>query len=182
MCGASIGNYQRMRILLLLVLSIIAYMVHSLSFRTATPQDVAFAKSTMLKNAMNPLSISQANLLVATKDSTVVGFGQVRELDERYCELASLFVLPEYRRHGVGTAIVEALLKRHDAAAAANRDVCLLTLKPTVLFYEPHGFRIVGDISMMPKTIQVEFAAGNLVSLLLGNDLVCMVRSSSKSE
>ena len=102
----------------------------------------------------------------------VVGFGQIRPLTPDYAELASLYVLPEYRKQGIGTALVKELLKCYDAEKQ-EAVVCLLTLRPTIPFYTPHGFRVVENI---PEPLKFEFKAGSVISTLLGNDLVCMVR------
>lgn len=142
-------------------------------FRPATFAHVSFARETMLRQAMNPLSISQQTLLVALdKDEKLVGFGQIRPLTSDYAELASLFVLTEYRKQGIGTALVEELLKQYDAEKQ-QAVVCLMTLRPTIPFYTPHGFKVVENI---PEPLQFEFKAGSVISTLLGNDLVCMVR------
>jgi GNAT superfamily N-acetyltransferase len=148
----------------------------SIAFRSATPKDVFLARTILFREAMNPLSISQDRLLVAVDtdaDDRVVGFGQIRELDASvYSELASLFVLPEVRRQGIGSAIVEELLSRHN-----SNDICLLTLRPTMALYERHGFRLLENEALhnMPQSFQLEYAAGSVLSKVLGNELVCMV-------
>lgn len=169
---------QVFRCFLFCVFSAVTYAL--VEFRPATVADVSFAQKTMLRQAMNPLFISQQTLLVATMDSKdekqlVVGFGQIRPLTPDYAELASLYVLPEYRKQGIGTALVEELLKRHDAENHQQKAtaVCLLTLRPTIAFYAPHGFKVVQNI---PEPLYFEFKVGSVISTLLGNDLVCMVR------
>jgi len=163
-------------------------------FREATPQDVSLARTTMFRKAMNPLSIKQETLLVAydkeNEENSVCGFGQIRPLDDAFSELASLFVFPSYRGQGVGSALVTQLLQRHDQSNVKPlRTVCLLTLRPTSRFFAKFGFQIVDDDKVAPKasdsewrlsdlscTIQLEYTAGSAISLLLGNDIVCMVR------
>ena len=107
----------------------------------------------------------------------MVGFGQIRKLDDHYSELASLYVNPPYRSNGIGTAIVSELLKRHEDhdASMNSNTVCLLTLHPTVPFYEKHAFRVV-EKDMVPQPLKFEFAAGSLLSAILGNTIVCMIR------
>jgi ribosomal protein S18 acetylase RimI-like enzyme len=89
----------------------------TVAFRPASAADVSFARKTMLQQAMNPLSISEQTLLVAYDDDTqdLVGFGQIRPLSAEYAELASLFVLPEKRKQGIGSSLVDALLERFDS-------------------------------------------------------------------
>jgi GNAT superfamily N-acetyltransferase len=150
----------------------------------------------MFQEAMNPLSISQERLLVAFDDNgnypeMFLGFGQIRPLttttnqekDNRnveFSELASLYVFPEYRRQGVGGALVDELLQRHDASSSSTptSKVCLLTLRPTVPFFQAHGFSIADDEerAQLPSTLQFEYTAGSILSAFLKNDLVCMIR------
>jgi GNAT superfamily N-acetyltransferase len=209
--------------------------------RGATADEAAAARQVLLGHAMNPLFVSERNLVVATgrnrptpstttasrdgdgdvekkeEEERVIGFGQIRPVpqDEKngggvedptsssssdnptgsasLWELASLFVDPEHRRMGVGTAIIQELLRRHDEQQQHPQEqeeweegtvpeamVLLLTLAPTAPLYEPHGFRIVDAMSPefrnLPKSVRLEHAAGKALSWILGNELVCMVR------
>jgi N-acetylglutamate synthase-like GNAT family acetyltransferase len=153
----------------------------SLAFRPATPNDVFTAQKTMFQEKMNPLSISQSRLLVAFDDSDendLLGFGQIRPIDGVYSELASLYVKPENRQQGIGGALVQQLLLRHDQVESPTT-VCLLTLRSTIPFYEKHSFEVMDQDeikSTMPSSFQFEYAAGSVISSLLGNDLVCMIQ------
>jgi len=171
----------------------------SFQIRKATAQDVDTARKILLSEMMNPLSPSRERLLVAYDNSSsnenseendgLLGFGQIRPIGKmvedrektllQYHELSSLFVLPKYRRKGVGTALVSELLKIHDETVrdAKSKDVvCLLTLRQTARFYQMHGFRIVADKAQIPSPLQAELAVGSLISAILGNDIICMVR------
>lgn len=146
----------------------------------ATSTHVFLARQILFQEAMNPLSISKRTLLVAqSDDGSMVGFGQIRPLDGVYSELASLYVDPEHRQQGIGSALVEKLLQRHDADLMAPPRVCLLTLQPTTTFYERHGFMVHTCIDDLPASLQFEFTAGSLVSTFLGNDICCMVRDGN---
>lgn len=162
----------------------------ALQLRSAAPKEIPYVRKILLQSAMNPLSLHPSNVLVAvvtdpltSKQDTVVGFGQIRPLEDQFYELASLFVLPEYRHQGIGTKLVGELLRRHDESmgtkgSSLSSTVCLLTLKPTTSFYQKHGFSVVDSPSLLklPSSIQMEHAAGTALSFFLGNDLVCMVR------
>ena len=169
--------------------------IHSLQFRSATADDISLARKILLKEKMNPFGVSQDTLLVALADESdvdgnnneassslsspaVLGFGQIRPLNDEYSELASLYVVPESRKKGIGGALVQNLLDRHVAMKQQQR-ICLLTLKPTTSFYEPYGFRVAteSERKQLPSSIQLEYQAGLALSFLLGNDLVCMIHS-----
>jgi N-acetylglutamate synthase-like GNAT family acetyltransferase len=166
----------------LVLLLVVAFLhtVDSYSIRAATPQEVTSARKILFQQAMNPFALSAETLLVASADSDgtndLLGFGQIRTLDEQYSELASLYVQPDRRNEKIGSAIVQALLDQHYADEHHSK-LCLLTLKPTIKFYEPFGFRVANEAErkMLPKAIQLEFKAGNALSFVLGNELVCMV-------
>jgi N-acetylglutamate synthase-like GNAT family acetyltransferase len=156
------------------------FTVTAFQFRSATVEDISMARKILIKQAMNPLSVSQKTLLVAydetAAESPLLGFGQIRPLEDSYSELASLYVLPEHRHQGIGGAIVESLMKRHIEFTSTK--VCLLTLKPTTPFYEKYGFQVACEEQrkQLPNSLQMEFKLGLALSAVLGNDLVCMVQ------
>lgn len=163
-------------------------LLSAVSFRSATVNDVFMARKTLFQEAMNPLSLTQENLLVAfddelPDDTSLLGFGQIRPLDSLFAELASLYVVPEERGRGIGSAIVEQLLKKHDEVDDGTT-VCLLTLESTTNFYARFGFQEVSDDelkSSMPSSLRFEYSAGTVVSTFLGNGLVCMKRLKATS-
>jgi N-acetylglutamate synthase-like GNAT family acetyltransferase len=152
----------------------------SLKYRPATQSDVNHARRIMFKERMNFLSLSANSLVICVdvsdddnedQNKLIVGFGQIRRLNDQYSELASLYVDPEYRNRGVGSELVTNLLnKRHDDD---NTSLCLLTLRPTVPFYEKFGFCVISRDNL-PSPLRIEYLAGSLISLFLGNELVCM--------
>ena len=86
-------------------------------------------------------------------------------------ELASIFVEETWRSRGIGRSIVRRLLERHEANGRLLEDTYLLTLEPTVGWYEQLGFR---RADAAPDVMAFEVAAGEALSAVLGNRLVCM--------
>lgn len=163
---------------MLLLWTLTLRKVQSLRFQKPSALDVLRARSILFENAMNPLSISDKTLLACYERNKMVGFGQIRPLDENFSELASLYVLPEKRSRGIGSSIVQKLLDEHDASSIAT-PICLLTLKPTAVFYKQFGFDILEENQIraeMPSNFQFEYTAGCAISAVLGNELICMVR------
>jgi ribosomal protein S18 acetylase RimI-like enzyme len=178
------------------VLSTFAFSVRN----EVTFEDVRTASNILFLEKMNPYISSPNNLLVIYDDEikgnekNLNGFGQIRPLgspiladsEEReriqYHEIASIYVKPDYRHQGVGSSIVRELIKRFDNEASLGRRtnpvkhvVCTLTLKPTVKFYSKFGFCVMPQNSI-PPPLKLEYQLGNILSFILGNDLVCMVR------
>ncbi|KAG7356548.1 acyl-CoA N-acyltransferase [Nitzschia inconspicua] len=164
----------------------VVLVVFAFDIRPATSSDVQAARLNLLRQAMNPLSIKQEHMLVAHNEKDeVIGFGQIRPLDETHAELASLFVQENYRRRGVGGMLVERLLEKHrqESKTSKNQKVCLLTLQPTVPFYEAHGFRLAtkSEREALPKALLLEYMAGSVLSAVLQNNIVCMIENTEDS-
>jgi ribosomal protein S18 acetylase RimI-like enzyme len=162
------------------------------------------ARQTLIKEFMNPLSLQPNCMVIAYNNGdndnainrsdngdAILGFGQIRPLNDRFSELASLYVFKQYRQQGIGSQIVQELLNRHnnnnnnksikdkEPALELILKVCLLTLRPTMKFYQKYNFREVSRQEMealkLPFSMKLEAAAGSAISAFLGNDLVCMV-------
>ena len=104
-------------------------------------------------------------------------------------ELASVYVIPERRSEGIGRNIVRSILLQHRQLRRNNRggsaqkegrraggceggdDVYALTLSRTVDWYSSLGFAVAEGI---PKPMEFEVAAGNVLTKLMGNQLVCL--------
>mmetsp|Transcript_45441 Transcript_45441/g.106079 ORF Transcript_45441/g.106079 Transcript_45441/m.106079 type:complete len:126 (-) Transcript_45441:276-653(-) len=121
---------------------------------------------------MNPLStlVPSRFLLACDGESRISGFGQLREQGDLW-ELASLFVEKSSRGQGVGSALVQRLLTRHESSAAAGKPVYLLTLQDKSSFYRRHGFAVAPP----PGPLQFEAALGKVIAkLATGQELICM--------
>ena len=88
-------------------------------------------------------------------------------------ELASVYVGEQWRGRGVGSELVRRLCARHVQRGGARRDLYLITLEPTCGWYEGLGFSRV-ERQDLPPQMGLEVAAGEAVSWVLGNRLVCM--------
>lgn len=94
---------------------------------------------------LNPLGIDWRRFRVAVDEQgRLVGCGQVKPHSDGSRELASIVVHPQYRRQGIGRAIVCHLL-------AENPGVLYLTTAGrTGSYYEPFGFHRIGPDQMPP--------------------------------
>lgn len=80
-------------------------------------------------------------LFMAYCEGDLAGCVALQNLGKNICEMKRLYVLPEYRRYGVGKVLVEALLKY--AAILGYKTMKLDTLEklqPAIILYKKLGF------------------------------------------
>ena len=152
-------------------------------FRRGERRDTIPIAKQLLRMKMNPLSVAPENFIVCESGSERIGFGQIRELGFRELagadaqlplwELASVYIDDAWRGCGVGSALVTRLLVRHASLGRVAADTYLLTLAPTAGWYERLGFTLVPKADA-PGAMAFELAAGEALSAVLGNQLVCM--------
>jgi len=97
------------------------------------------------------------------------------KLRSQIWELASVYVIPERRSEGIGSDLVRTVLEQHrqlrTGGGEDNDDVYALTLSQTVDWYRSFGFI---EARAIPKPMEFEVAAGNVITKLMGNQLVCL--------
>jgi ribosomal protein S18 acetylase RimI-like enzyme len=77
-------------------------------------------------------------------DSRMIAFVVLRtELSETTAQLAALYVDRSWRRHGLATALVDAVIGASRAGGAADLYVSAARTESAVAFYLGHGFRPV---------------------------------------
>mmetsp|Transcript_6208 Transcript_6208/g.9764 ORF Transcript_6208/g.9764 Transcript_6208/m.9764 type:complete len:215 (-) Transcript_6208:200-844(-) len=87
-------------------------------------------------------------------------------------ELSLVYVIPEWRRMGIGSALVDQVLKRHVATKQRGRDVYALTLGSTISWYETQfGF---AKEDQVPNAMAVELNVGKAITNIMGEELVCI--------
>jgi N-acetylglutamate synthase-like GNAT family acetyltransferase len=110
-------------------------MIH---IRKATEADQAVIQAMVRGAGLNPINVRWPNFLVAEEGGRVVGVGQMRPHSGGVIELASLTVIPEFRRRGVGAQLIAALM------AGRAGPVYLFCEGEKEPYYTRHGFRQVG--------------------------------------
>lgn len=93
-----------------------------------------------LENQMN----SKSHLFLAAVDgSKVLGYiGMMKVLDEGY--ISNVAVAPQYRRHSIADALINALIKRTRGSLAFMTLEVRESNAPATALYEKHGFILVG--------------------------------------
>jgi N-acetylglutamate synthase-like GNAT family acetyltransferase len=109
-----------------------------LTIRPATAADQATIRRMIRDGGINPMNLRWPNFLVAEEEGRVVGIGQVKTHRDGSHELASMAVVPDRQGAGIGSAIIEALLKGH------GDGVLYLTCRRELEgYYERFGFHRV---------------------------------------
>lgn len=89
---------------------------NDIRYRQGDWKDVGFIFAALWSEKMNIMgACSPHHFLLAYEpkdDCRILGFGQVKPISKRTRKLASLYVYPEYRGCGIGSAIVDQLLER----------------------------------------------------------------------
>jgi GNAT superfamily N-acetyltransferase len=85
--------------------------------------------------------VEEVRIIIA--DGQDVGWIQ-EQVEDRTINLGSLYVMPAMQRRGIGTKILDILLRR---AADQSKAMTLAVVKinPTRYFYEKRGFRITHE-------------------------------------
>jgi len=86
-------------------------------------------------------------------------------------ELASVYVIPEWRHKGIGSELIRKVMAKHVMLERRAGDVYLLTLDSTKDWYRGFGFELTDD---PPAAMALEVAAGGILTKLLGEKLVAM--------
>mmetsp|Transcript_3710 Transcript_3710/g.8558 ORF Transcript_3710/g.8558 Transcript_3710/m.8558 type:complete len:331 (-) Transcript_3710:59-1051(-) len=86
-------------------------------------------------------------------------------------ELSSVYVVPEYRKRGIGSELVQGVLQRTKYSLKPGKEVYALTLAKTVPWYQQLGFDLE---PVPPSSMALEIAAGSVITSLIGEELVCI--------
>lgn len=106
-------------------------------------------------------------LFVAVEGGDVVGFANVAPQVNNTALLEQVFVLPQYRRWGIATRLIDAAIefaRQHQARALVS---VVPALSPALIVYLKAGFRIAG----FDQTYYDEEAWGTSTALFVAYDL-----------
>lgn len=117
-----------------------------ITVRPAVVSEQALLKAMIRAGRLNPLGLDWCRFLVAVSGSgEVVGCIQRKDHTGDVRELASLYVLPEWRGRGVASQLIRQLIER---ASPPLWLTCRSSLSP---FYSQFGFAVIDDPQEMPS-------------------------------
>jgi N-acetylglutamate synthase-like GNAT family acetyltransferase len=131
----------------------------AVTLRAARSDEQVLIKSLVRGEHLNPLSLDWHNFLMAEFSGHVVGCGQVKRHRDGSAELASLVVVPEWRRRGVATRLVA------DLKARAGPPLWLTCRSSLIPFYRQFDFK---DATQSPDVPPYFRRIRRLAGLLLG--------------
>ena len=105
------------------------------TLRDATAEDQPTIRQIVRAANINPTGLDWPRFIVAEDGGAIVGVGQVKPHRDGTRELASIAVLPARQGQGLGTAIMQELLRRECGALYLT---CRSRLQG---YYERFGFR-----------------------------------------
>lgn len=91
---------------------------------------------------------SVQEFVVAESEGRVIGFGALHVMWRDLAEVRTLAIHPDYRQHGIGSAILRELLERAKLLGT-NRVFCL-TFETE--FFASHGFVEISNTPVDPET------------------------------
>jgi N-acetylglutamate synthase-like GNAT family acetyltransferase len=138
-----------------------------IAVRPARAEDRTAILKLILQERLDPSTLDWRNFNVAEVNGEIAGIAQVKPYAD--CrEFGSLAVRPQFRRQGVGAALIAAAL------AAERGDVYLLCVQGRVPYYAKFGFKVI-EANDAPGTLRRKLAVARLFAAF-GVRVVCMRR------
>jgi N-acetylglutamate synthase-like GNAT family acetyltransferase len=132
----------------------------ALTIRSARQEDQETIVSYVRQAKINPRNLHWQNFLIAEEDQKIVGIRQVKPHAQGTREVASGFVVPEYRRQGISARLMKELLARETGP------LYTMVNEKRAPYYEQFGFRRVG-VSQLPSDFLREYRIGRIVTSLI---------------
>ena len=132
----------------------------TITIRPARQEDQETIVSYIQQAKINPRNLHWQNFLVAEENGKAIGIRQVKVHEQGTREVASGFVLPEYRRQGISARLMKEILDRE------NGTLYLMCRDMRAPYYEQFGFR-QADVSQLPADFHKEYRIGRIVTSLM---------------
>jgi amino-acid N-acetyltransferase len=130
--------------------------------RPAQAADQDAIKSIVRAARISPFGLDWPRFLVAelTDGQAIIGVGQVKRHQDGSRELASIAVVPVYRRQGVASALIRALVEREE------QTLFLTCRRELEGFYAKFGFELAPRSALPPFLARIYLMASLFAPLL----------------
>jgi N-acetylglutamate synthase-like GNAT family acetyltransferase len=128
--------------------------------RPATPADQETIVSFIRQAKLNPRDLHWENFLIAEEGGKMIGIRQIKTHAQGTREVASGFVLPEYRRQGISARLMNELL------AGETGPLYTMVSEKRAAYYEQFGFQRV-EVAQLPADFRREYRIGRIVTTFM---------------
>jgi len=158
--------------------SVPSVAIDLVTIRKATPADApgiadlvnqGEREGQLLPRSIESIRASIDDWIIVLDGDRIVGVGSLLEMGNTLSEVRSLAVAPDYRKHGIGAQIVNALID----LARERKIPTVFALTRAVLFFEKLGF-IITDKENFPEKVWRDCS---ICPVQFACDEVAMVRS-----
>lgn len=132
----------------------------AITIRPARQEDQQTIVSFIRQAKINPRNLHWENSLIAGDNGKTIGIRQVKVHTHGTREVASGFVLPDYRRQGVSARLMNEILSREKST------LYLMCRDKRAPYYEQFGFQQV-DVNQLPSDFRKEYSIGRIVTSLM---------------
>jgi N-acetylglutamate synthase-like GNAT family acetyltransferase len=129
----------------------------SIIIRPAVESDQRTITSLIRGAHLNPRNLDWSHFLVAEDNGKMVGIRQVKIHKNGTREVASGFVIPEYRHQGISARLMHEILGRE------NAPLYLMCNEKWVQYYEQFGFKRVAR-SELPSDFGREYRIAKIIT------------------
>ncbi len=128
----------------------------NIKYRKAKIEDVPFILDILNSVSGNVKDINSNQFLIAQDENKIIGCVRIQNIDG-YFELASLAVLPDYRKRGIGNILVTKIIKEN-----TKRPLYLFCNIKNEGFYKKLGFKRT-EVKNIPEVLKKDY--DNLLNL-----------------
>jgi N-acetylglutamate synthase-like GNAT family acetyltransferase len=132
----------------------------SIFIRPAVQADQPEIQALIRKAHLNPRDLHWQNFMIAEHSGRIVGLRQVKLHRNGTREVASGYVLPEFRHQGLSTRLMNTVLE------ANQTPLYLMCNRKWIPYYERFGFSMVDD-KTLPADFARELGRGRLITSVL---------------
>ena len=119
---------------------------------------------------INPMDLDWRRFVVAEEDGTIVGVGQVKSHGHGSRELASIAVIPERQRQGIGSDIIRTLLSNE------RETLYLMCREEMAAYYERFGFHQISTDQMPQYFRRMHRLTNSFLARKIGVRIIVMRR------